>query len=127
VALDLEGRTQPLTPHSEPVCFDGAVAPACKLLGGPTLDLNLMLRRDAGSGEMQRAQAGADWRSPAEWRALYTSGPARLQIDGSHAAELAAAALVWHPYMGGRRWTFQPTETHTLGWWLSFQPRVLLQ
>lgn len=127
VALQFEGRRHELTPHSDPVCFDAAAAPGCKLLGGSTLDLNLMLRRDAGHGAMQRARAAARWSSPALWRALYSSGPGRLRIDGSRVAELAAAALVWHPYAAGQRWSFHPTDAHTPGWWLSFQPHGALQ
>lgn len=127
VVLQFGGQAHQLTPHSEPLCFDGVAAPGCRLLGGTTLDLNLMLRREAGRGSLQRAHAEADWRSPAEWRALYTSGPARLRIDGGHVAELAAAALVWHAYAAGQRWSFHPVDVTTLGWWLSFQSHGLLQ
>ena len=110
-----------LTPHSEPLCFDGAAAPDCQLLGGPTLDLNLMARRGTGSAGMHRARREVAWRSNDEWRALYTNGPARLQVEGRHAAHLAAPALVWHACADGSSWSFHPSEEATLGWWMTFQ------
>ena len=127
VSLRFAQHTNELTPASAPLCFDGAQAPGCALRAGATVDLNLMLRRQAGHGAMQRAQPNAVWHSPAGWRALYTSGPARLSVDGSHGAELAAAALVWHPYAVDQRWSFRPSSADTLGWWLSFQPHGPLQ
>ncbi len=41
--------------------FDGALAPDCKLIDGPTRDLNLMIRRDAASGWMKRVAAGFEF------------------------------------------------------------------
>ena len=38
--------------------FNGDDAPDCTLIDGPTRDLNLMLRRDAASGWMQRVAVG---------------------------------------------------------------------
>ncbi|ODV03556.1 MAG: hypothetical protein ABT20_14530 [Rubrivivax sp. SCN 70-15] len=43
-----------------PLAFDGAAAPACRLLAGATRDLNLMLRGGA-RGTMQRAVPGQPW------------------------------------------------------------------
>jgi environmental stress-induced protein Ves len=34
------------------MCFDGALAPACVLIDGPTRDLNVMVRRDKGHGSL---------------------------------------------------------------------------
>ena len=123
VRLQFGSQTHRVTQGSEPLAFDGAAAPGCELLDGMTLDINLMVRRNAGHANMQRARPEAVWRAGDEWRALYTNGPARLQIEGRFVADLAAAALVWHPYAGGAAWSFHPTEAATLGWWLSFQPR----
>ena len=122
VALQFGTRTYRLTPDSAPLCFDGGAAPGCELLNGATLDINLMVRRGAGQADMQRALPENLWRSADAWRALYTSGPARLQIEGRPVADLAAAALVWHPYAQGAAWSFHPTDAVTRGWWLSFQP-----
>ena len=124
VELQVDGRTHVLGPGSEPLRFDGAAAPACRLRDGPSVALNLMFRGQAGRGAMQRARPGVDWHgSGTEWRALYTAGPARLHVDGEHVAELAAAALVWHPFAAGQCWAFHPAVADTPGWWLSFQPQ----
>ena len=125
VTLQFDGGCHTLTVGSAPLCFDGAAPPACTLTGGPTEDLNLMLRRQAGHGAMQCARPGVDWCSPAALRALYCSGPAQLQINGRHVADLAAAALVWHPYAAGQTWRIHAANATTLAWWMSFdaQPR----
>jgi environmental stress-induced protein Ves len=122
VALQFGARTHRLTPDSEPLCFDGGAAPRCQMLDGTTLDINLMVRRDAGRATLQRAFPETAWRSADEWRALYTSGPGRLQIEDRFVADLAAAALVCHPHAQGTAWSFHPTDAVTRGWWLSFQP-----
>ena len=61
---------------SSPLAFDGAAAPGCRLLAGPTRDLNLMLRGGA-RGRMERAAHGVAWGAAEPWRACFTAGPAR--------------------------------------------------
>jgi hypothetical protein len=122
VALQFGTGTHRLTPDSAPLCFDGGAAPACELLAGETLDINLMARRDAGRATMQRALPETSWHSADAWRALYSNGAGRLQIEGRFVADVAAAALVWHPHAQGAAWSFHPTDAVTRGWWLSFQP-----
>jgi environmental stress-induced protein Ves len=51
------------------VCFAGEAAPACRLIAGPTRDLNLMVRRGAGVASMQRARLAS-----ARWRGLFAQG-----------------------------------------------------
>jgi len=51
------------------VCFAGEAAPACRLIAGPTRDLNLMVRRGAGIASMQRAPPRS-----ALWRGLFAQG-----------------------------------------------------
>lgn len=48
----------PLTPHSAPYTFPGDVAAFGTPENGPVLDLNLMVRRDAGVGQMRTVSAG---------------------------------------------------------------------
>jgi len=43
VALDFEGGARTQREGDEPLAFDGGDAPVCRLLAGPTRDLNLML------------------------------------------------------------------------------------
>ena len=64
----LEGRGVVLAwPRGDTVCrpgdealrFDGADAPGCRLVDGPTLDLNLMAQARAGRAAMKRALPGS--------------------------------------------------------------------
>ncbi len=48
VALRMGGERYEIRRGAPPLQFDGALAPMCWLLDGPTSDLNLMVRRDAG-------------------------------------------------------------------------------
>lgn len=56
VALQFGDRLQVLRPGDAPLRFDGGEAPHCRLLGGPTRDLNLMLQGLAG--ELRPAAPG---------------------------------------------------------------------
>jgi environmental stress-induced protein Ves len=69
VVLSLPNGDVRLGPQDDAVRFDGAAAPHCRLLEGPTRDLNLMVRSDIGRARMQRAPL-----SPARWRALFAAG-----------------------------------------------------
>jgi environmental stress-induced protein Ves len=120
VVLTLRGADLHLTPDSEPLAFDGADAPGCRLISGATRDLNLMVRQSTGRAWMQRAVAGQPWspiamqsgndtavpapspqgtnpqhpRGRWAWRGLYTHGPACLDTPGGRIA-LPDAALLW--------------------------------
>jgi environmental stress-induced protein Ves len=86
-------RERLLTTADDAICFDGAAAPGCQLIDGPTRDLNLMLR--AGTeGEMRRALSGVPWHTRWAWRACFTSGPARWQGADGPAVELEADTLL---------------------------------
>jgi hypothetical protein len=92
--LDWPDRVVHLTPKSEPLAFDGADPPTGRLLGGPSEDLNLMVRADAGRAHLQRLVPGHAWQPPARWRGLYTHEAAVLEAAGSE-WPLAAGTLVW--------------------------------
>lgn len=66
VALALPHGERVLHALGEPLEFDGAAAPGCRLLGGPTRDLNLMLRGAAGA--LHRTHPREPWQ-PAPGRA----------------------------------------------------------
>ena len=115
-----------LTPDSAPLHFDGALAPGCELVAGPTLDLNLMARQNAGRAEMGRAVAGVPWLSRAPLRALFTLGGATLEREGAAALLLPAGTLA---YIGvtaqasaGEAWQLGAAEDS--GWWLAFEPHA---
>jgi uncharacterized protein len=97
VRLQHAAGEQLCRPGDAPWSFDGADAPGCTLLGGPTRDLNLMLR---GRGHMHRAvqeltPAGpaADPTStgtPVPWRGVYDPIAATLSWTDTPGATLPA-------------------------------------
>jgi uncharacterized protein len=86
VELQFGDRLIAQRPGDAPLRFDGADAPGCRLLGGPTRDLNLMLQ---GPGGELRAAAAGD-RSPA-WprRGFFVAATRTLlwPFDGATAPE----------------------------------------
>ena len=75
-----------LAPGDPPWRFDGALAPACRLRGGPTRDLNLMLR--GADGALEPARVGAPGTRRARWRGLFTAGALHCRV-GAHGHALA--------------------------------------
>ncbi len=93
VALTFAGAEQRLTPQSAPLCFDGADAPGCRLVDGPTRDLNLMLRGGA-RGCVQPAVDGLPWSDAWPWRACFASGAACWHGEAGVSVQLAANTLL---------------------------------
>ncbi len=107
---------------TEPHRFDGAIAPECELLGGATQDLNLMVRRDRGVGDMRPVIAGEALISAGRLRAVYTAQPAILVIDEQPPIVLPANTLAWNDDAAGQRWQLSgaAASTHVRAWWLAF-------
>ncbi len=122
VVLRRDGESALLTPESGPLAFEGGQPPECELLGGPTQDLNLMIRHDAGSGRMDRVESDAEWFSTAPLRALYSVGPALLQIDDADVARLGPGALAFSDHAMRQRWRVQLQDPEAPAWWLHFTP-----
>ena len=122
VALEIAGDIVPLDTQSAPLHFDGAAAPACTLVDGPTQDLNLMVRRSAGAGSMQVALPGHPWTSNAGLRALYTSDTTVLVSEAAGAIALPAGAFAWSHEASGDVWQIRHGATGDAprAWWLSF-------
>jgi uncharacterized protein len=122
VALEIAGDIVTLGTQSAPLHFDGAAAPACTLLNGPTQDLNLMVRRSAGAGDMQSATPGQTWTSNAGLRALYTADTAVLISEAAGAVALPAGACAWSHEASGDVWQIRHGATGDAprAWWLSF-------
>lgn len=122
VLLHLAGGKHSITPDSPPLHFDGAAAPACELIGGATLDLNLMARQDAGRAEMARAVAGVPWQSSAPLRAVFSQQASVLHVAGSAPQPLPARTLAFTTQSQGEPW--QLAGRHTAAWWMAFEPHA---
>jgi uncharacterized protein len=123
VVLRFASQRKALSVDSDPLHFDGAEAPDCQLQRGPTLDLNLMVRKDTGLGQMQRATPDEEWSSSAPLRALFCTAAARLQIDDADAARLPAMSLAWSAHAARQRWRVLDDGGPPGAFSLSFQPR----
>ncbi len=119
VELAWPDRVAQLTPRSEPLAFDGAVPPGCRLLDGPTDDLNLMARADAGSAHLERIVPGHAWQPAARWRGLYTHEAAVLEVAGSE-WPLPAGTLAWSEAADEPAWVLHAAHAgHAFGLWLA--------
>jgi len=92
VELTIDGRSQQVTRGDDAVTFSGEAATSCRLIAGPTRDLNLMVR-DA-EGAMQRASAGQVWQPVARACGLFATATGHCRA-GEHATALPAYALLW--------------------------------
>ena len=119
VALSFADGERILRRGDAPLQFDGASAPACRLLDGATQDLNLMAR--GGTALMRAVQAQSSWRSELPWRAIYTTVAGRWRADRD-TADLPANTLLWMPAAGATDWVFTPHDASASchAWWLGF-------
>ena len=124
VVLRFAARRAMLSAGSEPLRFDGAAAPQCELLDGPTQDLNLMVRSDAGRGGMALVAAGEDWLSSAAVRAVYTAEAATLHVDDGNPIELPAGTLAWSEHAADQIWRLRSGDGTARAWWLQVKVRA---
>ena len=121
VALTFSDRERQLAPGDAPICFDGATAPDCRLLHGPTRDLNLMLRGRRGA--MRPVRSAVAWKEDFATRGLFAASAGHWTGDGE-TCDVPAMTLLWADHSVGRDWTFEyekPTEI-TRAWWLGSTP-----
>lgn len=69
VVLTLPRGEVRLTAQDGAASFAGEDAPLCRLIDGPTRDLNLMVRRTAGRAAMQRTECRGE-----HWRGVFADG-----------------------------------------------------
>jgi len=116
VALRFGDREQLCRRGDEVLRFDGADAPGCRLLAGPTRDLNLMLSR--GRGEMRRALCREQAPAARTLRAIYAADAVTLH-DGDLAIKLPAGCLAWQAGESRAPWTITAAIAPR-AWWISF-------
>jgi environmental stress-induced protein Ves len=117
VELAFAGRAVRLTRTDAPLRFDGAAAPGCRLLDGPTQDLNLMLRGLRGG--LGLVDDGVDWTPGATAAGLFTAVAGICEADGqSHA--VPAYALLWFAQAPHTlRFTAGERPAAATGWWIA--------
>ena len=123
VELDFQGVARTVALGDDAVQFDGAAAPGCRLVDGPTQDLNLMLRR--ASGFLQRWHPGSTCPETHALRGLYTTVDGRWH-GALQAIDIAAHTLLWSDGDAPGPWTFEPRQATTLNdsaWWLGATPQ----
>lgn len=89
VELTIDGTAHRVGRDSAPLRFDGAADVRCRLLDGPTRDLNLMLRGGAG-GALRVLRDGQTWRPGAAQCGVFSACAARCDI-----ADMAPMSLLW--------------------------------
>lgn len=116
VELALPAGPRTLRPGDAPLAFDGADAPSCHLLHGPTRDLNLMLR--GVSGRMVTATAGNAWRPAARHAGLYARVAGTLHAGKARWA-LPAASLAWFEAAPASLHFMPADDAPAAGWWIA--------
>ena len=120
VVLEFDGAERRIVSGDEPAGFDGASAPGCRLLDGPTRDLNLMTK--GGRGGLWPVAPDASWSASFHVRALFTAVAGRWS-GGAESRELSQHALLWEDSAAGAAWRFEPESAAvTSGWWLGYSP-----
>src|SRR5436190_13214648 len=112
VVLTIGSTEHRLDTGSDAFSFRGDVAVRCRLVGGPTRDLNLMLNGVPGS--MHRVVGGERWQPQARECGLYATTAGRCDAFASGEDEpMPAHALRWWP---------EAPESLAFdgeGWWLT--------
>jgi uncharacterized protein len=116
VELTIDGAPRRATRNDAPISFDGAAPTACRLLDGPTLDLNLMLRN--APGRMLAAADGVEWLPTLAQCGLYTAVAGRC-LDAGDTIDVPAHALLWFE-RAPRKLRFEAAQRPAVAtaWWL---------
>jgi environmental stress-induced protein Ves len=112
VVLCVDGVEHRCSPVGDAIAFAGGATTTCRLVDGPTRDLNLMLRGVAGA--LRRVEARVAWRPDAAACGLYATTSGRFRAEDDDAGEpIPANALRW--------WADAPRAIafDGAGWWLA--------
>lgn len=117
VALAIDGMEQVCRVGDAPLAFSGESSTACRLLAGPSRDLNFMLR--GAEGTMQRVVANRPWAPLATRCGVFTMGAGRCNVAES-VAELGAESLLWlDDAPETLSFEFDDAATSSLAWWMT--------
>lgn len=122
VVLRFGSEARTLDAGSDPLQFDGAEAPDCNLIDGPTRDLNLMLRD--GQGVMRPVHPGRSWAGGFAQRGLFTTVAGILVPEHGAPTPLPANTLLWQRGAIPGALRFEPDQipSHPAAWWLGYTP-----
>lgn len=121
VALSIDGAEQPCRVGDEALAFSGESSASCRLLAGPSRDLNFMLR--AADGAMRRVEAGKAWSPRAQRCGLFTMGAGRCRF-GASVVDLSAESLLWLE-SAPEALTFEPGAADKPAWWMAASDREI--
>jgi environmental stress-induced protein Ves len=117
IMLTVDGVAHACRVGDLPLAFRGEAVTACRLLDGPTRDLNLMLH--GAEGGMSQVIDGAPWQPRARQCGLFTQVAGHCRCDGQTIA-VPEHALLWFEqapealvFVGGGAAAGPP------GWWLA--------
>lgn len=119
VELAIGARVHRLRRGDAPLHFAGSASASCRLLDGPTRDLNLMLRDALGA--IVPAGANRPWEPRAAQCGLFTSVAGHCRSDASTLA-VPAGALLWFDPAPASLVFLPETPGPTSGWWLAATP-----
>jgi environmental stress-induced protein Ves len=117
VELMIDGHLHRLRPGAPALRFDGAAATRCRLVDGPTRDLNLMLR--GTRGRLQPVHDRAMWHSDSSSGGLFSLHAGQCVHDGVVHA-VPSRALLWFDSAPAAL-SFEPATPvpeATVGWWI---------
>jgi uncharacterized protein len=128
VVLHMPNEVLTLHPGDTPLCYDGAITPACELINGPTQNLNIMAQQ--GRAVMAVAHPAQPWAHSSTMRGIFTTTAGTLH-DGTTTHALPANTLHWDTQANTLAWQFEAvmsTEPDSPparpAWWLGFSPAV---
>jgi len=117
VELTIDGAARRIRRGEAPLCFSGEATATCRLLDGPTRDLNLMLR--AAGGGMERVGNGIAWRPEATLCGLFAVAPGRCAVAG-RSFDVPAQSLLWFDQAPEALLFFSAVGgIDSAGWWLA--------
>ena len=116
IELTIDGLPKRATRDGVPLSFSGAAVTTCRLLDGPTLDLNLMLRDIPG--RMLTVVDGGAWRPSLAQCGLFTAAAGHCVADGV-ATPVPSHALLWFEHApAGLSFETEQHSASARGWWL---------
>ncbi len=118
VELNFGGSIERIARGDAPLRFDGARAPLCRLLDGPTRDLNLMLRNARGA--MVPAVDHRPWSPAGEACALFATVDGIVYTPDARERIPARSLLVCTPPPATLRFAADSDTGDAIGWWLQW-------